>query len=54
MEAFLSKCFRENINTLKEKKKMIRYITDDLEISPGDSEEEIFSFNKCVKKFLKC
>ena len=33
---------------------MIRYVTDDLEISSDDSEEEKFFFNKWVKKFFKC
>ena len=40
MKTIIRKCFQENVNTLKKKKKLIRHITDDLENSSGESDEE--------------
>ena len=46
--------FLEECKYIIKEKKVIRYITDDLEISSGDSDEEYFSFYKhVIKKFKK-
>ena len=40
MKTTIQKSFSKNVNTLKKTKKVIRYITDHLEIFSDDSDKE--------------
>lgn len=46
----MHKFFIKEYKCIEKEKKVIRYITDDLELFSDDSNEEESSFNKCVKK----
>ena len=39
MQTIIRDGFLKNVNTLKKKKKVIRYITDDMKFSSDDSDE---------------
>ena len=51
MKTNINKCFRENVNTLKKVKKIIRHITDELKISSKDSKKINFPLINPWKSF---